>query len=44
MHTHDISVTGDVVRKRYVAWDDGEPDREWAALQHLALEAPGLAP
>lgn len=44
VHTHDITVTGDVVRKRYVSWDEGEPEREWAALQLLAREAPGLAP
>lgn len=43
-HTHDITVTGDVVRKCYVSWDGGEPEREWAALQLLAREAPGLAP
>lgn len=43
-HTHDVTVGGDVVRKRYVSWDDGEPEREWSALQHLALEAPDLAP
>lgn len=44
VHTHDITVTGDVVRKRYVAWDRGEAEREWAGLQLLAREAPGLAP
>lgn len=44
VHTHDITITGDVVRKRYVAWDKSEPDREWAALQLLTREAPGLAP
>ncbi len=44
VHTHDITITGDVVRKCYVSWDEGEPEREWAALQLLAKEAPGLAP
>ena len=44
VHTHEVTVVGDVVRKRYVSWDDGEPEREWAALQLLAHEAPGLAP
>jgi Ser/Thr protein kinase RdoA (MazF antagonist) len=43
-HTHDIDMTGDVVRKVYVSWSDAEPDREWAALQHLGLHATGLAP
>jgi aminoglycoside phosphotransferase len=43
-HTHDVTLSGDRVRKAYVAWDQDEPDREWAALQHLALHAPGLAP
>jgi len=32
------------VRKRYVAWEVGEPDREWAGLAVLAEHAPGLAP
>ena len=44
VHTHDVVIEGDVVRKAYVSWDKGEPDREWAALQLLAGEAPGLAP
>lgn len=44
MHTHDVTITDDLVRKCYVSWDDGEPDREWAALQHLAREAPDLTP
>lgn len=44
VHTHDITVTGEVVRKCYVSWDEGEPEREWAALELLAREAPGLAP
>jgi Ser/Thr protein kinase RdoA (MazF antagonist) len=44
VHTHDVAVTGDVVRKTYVSWDDGEPEREWAALRLLSEAAPGLAP
>ncbi|MEO5850918.1 MAG: aminoglycoside phosphotransferase family protein [Nocardioides sp.] len=32
------------MRKRYVSWDRGEPDREWAGLALLAEHAPGLAP
>lgn len=44
VHTHDVTITDDVVRKCYVSWGDGEPAREWAALQHLASEAPDLTP
>lgn len=32
------------MRKRYVSWDRGEPDREWAGLALLSEHAPGLAP
>ena len=42
--THDIQVGATTVTKRYVAWDRGEPDRELAALDVLAVHAPGLAP
>jgi aminoglycoside phosphotransferase (APT) family kinase protein len=41
---HDISIDGDVVRKRYTRTDRGEPEREWAALVLLHELAPGLAP
>lgn len=44
VHTHDVTSVGDVVRKRYVSWDQGEPEREWAGLELLSREAPGLAP
>ncbi|UUZ60024.1 aminoglycoside phosphotransferase family protein [Nocardioides sp. B-3] len=44
MHTHDVTVTGEVVRKCYVSWDDREPEREWAGLVHLSRESPGPAP
>lgn len=43
-HTHDIEVGEDVVRKTFVSWADGEPEREWAALQHLDRHAPDIAP
>ena len=43
-HTHDVTVSGNLVRKAYVSWDRGEPDREWDGLVHLARHAPGLAP
>ena len=42
--THDVAVGATTVTKRYVAWDRGEPDRELAALEVLAVHAPGLAP
>ena len=42
--THDVVVGTSTVTKRYVAWDRGEPDRELAALDVLAVHAPGLAP
>ncbi|MBD3914713.1 phosphotransferase family protein [Nocardioides hwasunensis] len=44
LHTHEISVTDDVVRKTYVSWAQDEPGREWQALVHLDRHAPGLAP
>jgi aminoglycoside phosphotransferase (APT) family kinase protein len=43
-HTHEIQIEGAVVRKSYVAWDDDEPAREWAGLEHLGRHAPDLAP
>lgn len=43
-HTHDIEMAGDVVRKVYVSWSEGEPEREWAAIVHLHEHARGLAP
>ena len=44
VHTHRLTFDADVVRKRFVSWDDGEADREWAGLVALAQHAPGLAP
>ena len=43
-HTHQLTFAATEVRKRYVGWDRGEPDREWACLSLLAEQAPGLAP
>lgn len=43
-HTHDVTIDGDVVRKRYLWTDRDEQDREWAALTLLDRLAPGLAP
>lgn len=42
--THDLIFTASEVRKRYVRWDRGEADREWACLRLLAEHAPGVAP
>lgn len=42
--THDLSFTDGEVRKRYVTWDRGEADREWACLTLLAEHAAGVAP
>lgn len=43
-HTHDIEFVGDAVRKVFVSWSDGEPEREWAGIVHLHEHAPDLAP
>lgn len=42
--THNVSFTDTEVRKRYVDWERGEPDREWTCLTVLATHAPGIAP
>ncbi len=44
--THQVSVDheGQVVVKRYVGSQRGEPAREWRALRLLAEHAPRLAP
>jgi aminoglycoside phosphotransferase len=44
VHTHRLTMDGDVVRKRFVSWSDGEAKREWAGLTTLARHVPGLAP
>lgn len=44
VHTHRLTFDANVVRKRFLSWDDGEADREWAGLVALAKHAPGLAP
>ena len=44
MSNHEVTIEGDVVRKRYRRTDRGEPTREWAALVLLDRHAPGLAP
>lgn len=42
--THSLEFAGAEVRKRYVSWARGEPDREWACLVLLSGHAPGVAP
>ncbi|CAI9414501.1 phosphotransferase family protein [Nocardioides sp. T2.26MG-1] len=42
--THSVFFSETEVRKRYVSWQRGEPDREWACLTLLARHAPGVAP
>ncbi len=44
MSSHDVTIEGEVVRKRYGRASRGEPAREWAALVLLEEHAPGLAP
>ncbi len=44
MSNHDVTIEGEVVRKRYRRISRGEPEREWAALLLLDEHAPGLAP
>lgn len=44
MANSDLTIDGDVVRKRYLRTDRGQPEREWAALALLQEHAPGLAP
>lgn len=42
--THELTFTDSVVRKRFVTWADGEPDREWGCLTLIWENAPGVAP
>ena len=44
VHTHRLTIEERVVRKQFVSWENGEPDREWAGLVTFARHAPGLAP
>lgn len=44
MTNHELAIDGDVVRKRYLRTDRGQPDREWSTLVWLHEHAPGLAP
>ncbi len=42
--THDVVLGEDTVVKRYRSWENGEPDREWAALTLLHRSVRGVAP
>jgi hypothetical protein len=44
MATHDLTVSGGVVVKRFRSYDRGEHRREWQGLRLLDRYAPGLAP
>ncbi len=44
MQTHELSVDGGVLVKRYTSWDRGEHRREWLILNHLHRHLPGLVP
>ncbi len=43
-YTHEVTISGATLTKRYTSWGRGEHVREWAVLQHLERHAPGLAP
>lgn len=42
--THDLALGEFEVSKQFVAWQQGEPDREWDALMLLDAYLRGLAP
>jgi aminoglycoside phosphotransferase (APT) family kinase protein len=43
-HTHDLTVAGSLLTKRYRSWHRGEHLREWAVLQHVHHHVPDLVP
>ncbi|GAA1750583.1 phosphotransferase [Luedemannella helvata] len=43
-HTHDLTVAGDLVTKRYTSWERDEHRREWTALVLVHEHAPDLVP
>jgi hypothetical protein len=43
-YTHDVTIEGDAVRKRYLRTDRKEQMHEWEALTLLDRNAPGLGP
>jgi aminoglycoside phosphotransferase (APT) family kinase protein len=42
--THELTVAGALLTKRYASWDRDEPAREWAVLRHAYRYAPDLVP
>jgi Ser/Thr protein kinase RdoA (MazF antagonist) len=44
VHTHELTVAGPLVTKRYRSWERGEHVREWAVLRHVYRHAPDLVP
>lgn len=44
MSNHEVTIEGEIVRKRYLRTGRAEPMREWSALVLLNEHAPGLAP
>ncbi|WP_230687245.1 phosphotransferase [Catellatospora vulcania] len=44
VHTHELTVEGTRLTKRYVSWDRDEHLREWTALQLAHRHEPGLVP
>lgn len=44
VHTHELTVSGTVLTKRYRSWSRGEHRREWSVLQHVYRHAPDLVP
>ncbi len=44
VHTHEVTVDGAVLTKRYTSWRRGEHRREWTVLRHVHRYAPDLVP
>lgn len=42
--THEVTIVGDLVRKRFVTAERDEADREWLGLTTMDTLTPGLAP
>jgi aminoglycoside phosphotransferase (APT) family kinase protein len=42
--THELSVSGRLLTKRFASWDRGEQRREWSVLRHVAAYRPDLVP
>ncbi|NUT32755.1 MAG: aminoglycoside phosphotransferase family protein [Hamadaea sp.] len=42
--THELTIDGEALVKRYTSWERGEPGREWTVLSALAAAAPDLVP